>query len=475
MRLRLAALLLLLVPGLPCPAAAQGPIADATDSLVERYRVAHGVPGLSVAVVRRGQVVKARGYGEANLELHVPASVETIYQSGSVGKQFAAALALLLVEDGKLQLDAPIRRYLPEGPPSWSRITVRQLLTHTSGLGEYTESKQVNLRKDYTEQEIVALAAKQPPLFPPGAHWSYCNTGYALLGVIMGRVTGRFYGDVLHDRIFAPLGMATARIISESAIVPNRAAGYERDSTGLRNQTWVAPALNTTADGSLYLTVEDLIAWDAALRERKLLSPASYDLWWTPGRLNDGTPTTYGFGWFVDDARGRPWVRHAGSWQGFKTAIHRHTDDSLTVIVLGNLAQLDPGDLARRIAGSYVPPLGTADQSPPTLPSPPGLAEAVQTALAAARPGPRTPTGLTDAFLRVQSNDALTEIRRLGTGPAFVALGCDPLPQAIARHGIEAERLCHFRTTQRGHAVNVAVWLDEASAVIDVETGRRDE
>src|SRR4051794_17114544 len=182
------------------------------------------IPGLSVAVLRGERVVFARGYGYANLEHRARATDSTVYQSGSLGKQFTAALVLQLADSGRLALDQPIRRYLPEGPPRWDSVTVRHLLTHTSGIPDYTDSV-VDLRREYTEDQLVRVAAGLPPLFAPGERWSYSNTGYVLLGAIVRRVSGRFYGDLLRERLFAPLGLRTARIISEADIVPNRADG----------------------------------------------------------------------------------------------------------------------------------------------------------------------------------------------------------------------------------------------------------
>ena len=184
------------------------------------------IPGLSVAILRGDQVLLSRGYGYANLELRVPASDSSIYQSGSLGKQFTAAAVTMLAETGRLSLDDSIVKWLPEGRGVWDGIRVRHLLTHTSGIAEYTDST-FDYRKDYTEDQLVRFAASRPLDFPPGERWSYSNTGYAVLGVLVHRVTGRFYGEVLHDLIFAPAGMRTTRIISESDIVPNRSAGYQ--------------------------------------------------------------------------------------------------------------------------------------------------------------------------------------------------------------------------------------------------------
>ena len=261
---------------------------DAVDRYVRAELVRQHIPGLSIAILRGDSVLLARGYGEANVELHVPASDSTIYQSGSLGKQFTSALVVMLAEDGRLDLDDPITRWLPEAGERWKDITVRHLLTHTSGIPDYADST-LDYRRDYTEDDLLHLAEGMPLGFPPGARWSYSNTGYVLLGIIIHRVTGTFYGDLLRDRIFRPLGMRTARIISEADIVPNRAAGYRLERGTLKNQEWVAPLLNTTADGSLYLTVHDLAAWAVALNQRRLPSAAGLDSSWRPVRLAGGS------------------------------------------------------------------------------------------------------------------------------------------------------------------------------------------
>jgi CubicO group peptidase (beta-lactamase class C family) len=255
----LVALLLQSTAAPPAPSPPAHPI-DSIDRYVRAELGRQRIPGLSIAVLRGDSLLLARGYGEANVEHHVPAADSTIYQSGSVGKQFTAALVVRLADEGKLRLDDPIAKWLPEGPPSWRRITLRHLLTHTSGIPDYADST-LDYRRDYSEDELVRLAAGLPPLFQAGARWSYSNTGYLLLGVIIHRLTGTFYGDLLRAQVFEPLGMRTARIISESDIVPNRADGHRLVSGKLQHQEWVSPTLNATADGSLYLTVLDLARW----------------------------------------------------------------------------------------------------------------------------------------------------------------------------------------------------------------------
>lgn len=316
------------------------------------------VPGLAIAVVQDGKVIGAKGYGVASLELRVPVTPETVFQSGSIGKQFTATAVMMLIESGKLALDDTIAKYLAETPPSWKDITVRQLLTHTSGLTDYPAG--FDQRRDYTEDELLKAIESVPPAFTPGERWEYSNAGYVVLGILIHRVTGEFYGDFLRDRIFRPLGMTTARVISEAAIIPNRAAGYVGYQGQLVNQPWVAPALNRTADGSLYLTVLDLVKWDAALSNATLLPRAALERMWAPVKLNDGKTAPYGFGWFVMDANGHRLIEHEGAWQGFNANISRYVDDHLTVIVMSNLKSAKTQMMSHRIAGMIVPAVATS-------------------------------------------------------------------------------------------------------------------
>jgi CubicO group peptidase (beta-lactamase class C family) len=330
--------------------------ADKIDEYVAAEMAKRKIPGLALAVIKNGEIVKAKGYGLANVELNARVTPETIFQSGSVGKQFTSTLVMMLVEEGKIGVDDPISKYLPDSPEIWNPITVRHLLTHTSGISNNLY-RQINMRQDYTEDELLKKIASIPLDFQPGEKWRYSNPGYILLGIIVGKVTGKFYGDVMREKIFAPLGMTTARVINEEDIIPNRAAGYRLVSGELKNQQWVAPRLNTTADGSLYMTVLDLAKWDAALYGEKLLKRASLDVMWTPVKLTGGNIHPYGFGWSLGEVRGHRIVEHGGAWQGFTSFISRYVNDKFTVVALTNLAGQDPGTIVRRVAGLYNPEL----------------------------------------------------------------------------------------------------------------------
>lgn len=353
--LRTLVLVLALSCVAPSSAAAQAPatLSNAVSNYVRSEMDRQHIPGLALLVSHGGKIVQAEGFGFANVELQVPVKPETVFQSGSVGKQFTATAVMMLVEEGKVGLDDPLTKYFPDAPATWKEVTVRELLSHTAGFGDYPDN--FDFRKDWTEDEELRLFESIPLAYPPGAKWEYSNLGYATLGILIHRVTGEFYGDFLQQRIFHPLGMQTTRIISEADIIPNRAAGYRLVKGELKNQEWVAPMVNTTADGSLYFSILDLAKWDAALYTEKLLKRSILDQMWTPARLKNGQPNKdgYGFGWYMEEKHGHHWIGHTGAWQGFKSVIARYVDDQLTVVVLANLEQAKPSAIAEHVADMY--------------------------------------------------------------------------------------------------------------------------
>jgi len=332
---------------------------DRVDKFVKRYLRDHKIPGCAIMVRHKGKIM-TKAYGKANLEYAVNVTPRTLFQSASVGKQFTAMAVMLLVKKRKLSLDKPVSKYLKDDlkvPDAWSGITVRHLLTHTSGLGNYP--KWLTYREDYDDKGLLDMITMERLCYAPGERFEYSNLGYVTLGILIGRVSGEFYGDFLKKRVFDLLGMKHTRVISDQDIIPNRAAGYYfNDKNKLKNQEWVSPTFNRTADGTLYFTVGDLAKWDEALESGKLLSKASYQQMWTPFKLNDGTPTRYGFGWCIDnlDADHRE-LWHDGGWQGFSAYIARYPEDRLTVVALCNLRDAETGFIAEHIAGIYIPKL----------------------------------------------------------------------------------------------------------------------
>ena len=323
---------------------------DTVDAIVTAAQGREGIPGIALLVMRNGKVMRIGTYGLANVEHAVPVKRQTMFQSGSLGKQFTAAAMLLLAERGLLSLDDRIDKYLPPGPAGWEAITIRQLLNHTSGIRDSEDGGEVfDLRREYSDEQIIQIAQSYPLDFPVGSRWKYNNMGYILAGIIITRVSGMFYGDFIAREVFKPLGMLTARVISDTDIVHNRAAGYVRVSGGIRNQDFVSAALNATADGSLYLSLEDWRAWIAALDRRALLLPASYEALWGSGRTLDGEVFSHGFGWDQTQVSGHAVLEFDGSWQGFRSAIERDPASQLTVVILANLAEANADRIARAV------------------------------------------------------------------------------------------------------------------------------
>ena len=339
--------------------------ADDVDSYIATQLREQHIPGLALAVIRDGRPVKSQGYGLANIELNVSVKPETVFQLGSIGKQFTATAILLLAEDGRLSLDDKIAKYFPTAPRSWKDITIRQLLNHTSGLADYTDDKYVRpgglipLHAELTDEEIFRRFTTLPFDFKPGQKWKYSNTGYAILGFLIHKASGQSYGDFLDARVFKPLGMTATRVISESNIIPNRSAGYLLVKNEINNQTWVAPHWNTLADGALYSTAADMAKWDAALSAGAILKPTSYAQMWTPAPLNNSKTYPYGFAWDIAEINGHRLLEHGGAWQGFTAHYARYPDDHLSVIVLTNLdaEHSDPGKIAHEVAAIYIPAL----------------------------------------------------------------------------------------------------------------------
>jgi len=469
-RLRVAAGVLSLTLALATSARSQTSPLDSVERYVRAELARQSIPGLSLAVLRGDSVLLSRGFGYANVELRALATDSTIYQSGSVGKQFTAAAVVMLSEAGRLSLDDSITHYFPKAPRAWRGISIRHLLTHTSGIPDYADST-LDLRRDYTEEELVRLAARMPLKFRPGARWSYSNTGYLLLGILIHRVTGAFYGEFLQDRIFAPTGMATTRIISEADIVPNRAAGYRLVDGKLQNQEWVSPSLNTTADGSLYFSVRDLSRWAIALNHRRIPSKAGLEVSWTPVRLNDGGTFPYGFGWSIDQQRGFRRIGHGGSWQGFRSSIERYPDFNLTVLVLSNLAQAEPESIAEGVAGIVEPKLAAPHLLAEPLPGQ-GSPQPIPYLLRAMAVG-RDSGMVAPGFRRFTVKETREGLSRLVTRiQSWTILGCDEVAgKGISRLGDEVAHICYARGsgTEGSELVSVFFTDDWRVVFLDVD------
>lgn len=360
-------------------------LATSAAAALEQYVTAemeqHAIPGLGVTIVRDGRMLHVGGYGLANVEHDVRATPDTIFHSGSTGKMFTAAAVLMLVQDGRIELDHVLRRYIPEGPESWNEITIHQLLSMMSGLGNFNESfaptsivdnaVPLNQWQDHSEEQLIALAALSPRLFVPGESYAYSNIGYVLAGFIVARICGKPYYEFLRERLFQPIGMTTAREASWFDIVPNRAAGYNIRNTCLVNRQWTAPTLLRTGDGGLYFTPRDIAQWFIELDNPSLFSSDSIKGMFEPALMNDGRAAFNGYalGWQNSEVRGHRKIRHGGTWDGFRAEFIRFPSQRLSIAVLANLEQAQVARIAQDIAGLIDPALTAYQPIPETNPA----------------------------------------------------------------------------------------------------------
>ncbi|HEY1874119.1 MAG TPA: serine hydrolase domain-containing protein [Steroidobacteraceae bacterium] len=320
------------------------------DALMQDYAAA--VPGASVLVLRDGVPVFRRAYGLADLEQHVAATPATNYRLASMTKQFTAAAVLALTEDGRLSLDDPARKWLPSLPPATDGITIRHLLTHTSGLIDYEDLIPAATTQQVHDADVLHLLESQNRLyFAPASGYRYSNTGYALLALIVARASGEDFASFLRARIFMPLGMRdTLAYEAGVSSVTQRAFGYsyERSAWRRTDQSVTSAVLG---DGGVYSSIDDLAKWDAALYDERLLSARSLALAFTPATATDDPAVRYGFGWRISGET----LWHSGETVGFRNVIVRYPRRHFTVIVLTNRDAPEPYPLALAIAKLYVP------------------------------------------------------------------------------------------------------------------------
>jgi len=312
-------------------------------------------PGASIMVIRNGKPVFVKAYGLADLDRKIPVTPETNFRLASVTKQFTAMSVLILIERGKLRLDTTLREVFPDFPAYGQRITIRHLLTHTSGIVSYeslipeTATKQV-----YDRDVLRMMASVDSTYFPSGTEYRYSNSGYAVLAMVVEKISGETFPVFLRKNIFDPLGMKNSVAFVEGVNeVPKRSYGYRPEGDGFvfSDQSLTSAVLG---DGGIYTSVTDMFRWDQALYAGKPVSKETLDIAFTPATLTNGELTTYGFGWNIGEYHGRRRIWHGGSTCGFRTAIHRYPDDRFTVIVLTNRSVAKTDELAERLADMFL-------------------------------------------------------------------------------------------------------------------------
>jgi CubicO group peptidase (beta-lactamase class C family) len=322
---------------------AQAPV-DRMDQIVRWYSDSRQFMG-SVLVAQGDKIVFEKSYGDANLEWNIPDDSLTKFRIGSMTKQFTAASILLLEERGKLSTGDLVKKYMPDAPAAWDKVTIYNLLTHTSGIPSFTSFPDYRTSEGTptTPKALVDRFRDKPLEFQPGEKWNYSNSGYVLLGYLLEKISGQTYVDFVTENIFKPVGMKDSGYDSNSAVILHRASGYSPRPNGPVNAGYIDMTIPFSA-GALYSTTHDLLLWEHALFGGKVLSAASLKKMTTPYKEN------YGCGLMITTARGHLQYEHGGGIEGFNTEMAYYPDDKLTVIVLANLNGGAPGEIARKLA-----------------------------------------------------------------------------------------------------------------------------
>jgi D-alanyl-D-alanine carboxypeptidase len=337
-------------------------------ALLKTETAAHHVTGLACLVLKDGKPAVRYFAGNANLEWPSAVDGRTVFEIGSISKQFTAACILLLAQEGKLSLDDPIEKFLTNTPPAWRDVTVRQLLCHTAGLPTYDTLDGFQMRHQLTQAQFIARLAAHPMKFAPGTDWAYCNAAFNLAGYIVENVSGENYWEFLQRRIFDPLQMVNSGRRDPSLIIPHRAAGYVYSPTKGTLSNRDDDVTDLFAAGAIVSTADDLAKWDLGLLAGNVLRKPWSDLWWTPSKLNNGSALdfkwqgramSYGLGWFIDDVNGHRDIGHTGITSGFSAANELFPEDHLAIIILSNTDEgFFAGNVANKIAHLLLTPSG---------------------------------------------------------------------------------------------------------------------
>lgn len=325
---------------------------DKVDDFIKAEMQKQHIPGVSLAIIKNGKIIKAKGYGLANVETNTPVTAETVFKIGSISKPIIAMGIMLLIEDGKISLDDKVSKFLDGTPETWKDITVRNLLSHTSGI--IREAPGFDSAKIQQDADVIKTAYPLPLNFTAGEKFEYSNVGYFSLAEIIRKVSGKPWSEFLAERIFKPLGMNSTHPTTFEEIIPNRANAYSFSNNKLTN---AEVYLAVRPSGAFLSTISDLIKLEAALNGTSFLKPETRKTMWMPFKLNDGKDSLYGLGWRIDEINGRKRIGHGGSLNGFKSFYARFVDDGITVIVMTNLDQVDFYAFSNGIAAQYIPAL----------------------------------------------------------------------------------------------------------------------
>jgi CubicO group peptidase (beta-lactamase class C family) len=322
---------------------------DRIDTFIENTMARQRIVGLAVGVIKDGKVIKTKGYGKANLELNIPVTTTTVFKIGSVSKHIIAVAIMKFVQEGKLRLDDPVTKFFPDAPAHWSKITIRHLLNHTSGL--IRESPAFDAMATQTDSAVIRAAYKDTLVFQTGSKWQYCNVGYFMLADIIRQIDGRSFAEYMRKEIFEKNGLMATRVTSLEDIVYGRAGGYVKHGGDT-----VTNALNYVAlrpSGAFLSTIEDMMKWEMLIEKGGILGKEGWQRMWedTVTTGNSGNaPAYYGYGWYIGSYNNKKAIFHGGSLPGFRAMFYRVPEEGLAIVVLVNSEPVNIGDLPKGVA-----------------------------------------------------------------------------------------------------------------------------
>ena len=454
--------------------------AESVDEYVKAEMAEQHIPGLSLSVVRDGRIIFAKTYGIANLEYNAPATDHTEFAIASMTKPITASAIMLLVQDGKLSLDDPITKFFDGLPDEWQRITIRHLLSHTSGLRDHFRDfpfyppLDLNRKLEYTDEEFIKAHVTAGLNFTPGTQWAYCSSGYSLLGLVIKKVTGKPYADFFRERIFTPLGMTHTHVISLSEIIPNRASGYYWRDGVLRNARYSGQTFLGAADVSVITTASDLAKWEIGLAGN-LWKKHSLDQMWTPAKLSNGKDIaafpqgSWGLGFAVGVYEGHPAAVHSGALEtGFTSFMVTLRDKNMSVNVLTNTWDANPARIAFGVAGlmdsTLTPPHRIKVQNDPA----PEITERLKGFLTALMSG-NDATG----FVTPERAAHLFPVPKppAGSPPPNQSLSFianeDVSMKGISRYGVKIAAMRHYKAGIMGDTVFLTIYFSRDGKIAD--------
>ena len=449
------------------------------DTYINAEMKAEHIPGLSYAVVSNGKIIDSGAYGFANVELKAPVTTHTLFNIGSIGKTFTSSAIMLLQKDGKLSINDPVSKYLDSLPASWDKITIKNLLSHTSGIKDYAHDFpgyhyiEADRKQDITEAKFIHMAAELPLNFQPGERWAYSNSNFVLLGFIIHKLTGKSTGDFLAERIFGRAGMSETRYTNVRNIIPNRASGYLLDEDRIINGNYISNFFSTMGDMGILTTATDLARWSIAQDNATILDQPTLEEMWTPSRLNTGLEAmgilgvNYGLGWTLANHRGYKEVGHGGSFMnGYTATFDRFPEQKFAVVVLTNLNPTNVQLIGYNIAGFFIAELKSIDQLQPELKADTVFTAKAQSFLQSLGTGNYDKSLVEETY--TQRINPITQMVFSGPNPELTFIRSDEQLSSRNRYGVQVKKIIYYKVKLGDATHYLAFYLSVDGRIADV-------